>query len=427
VEYLAKAITFLTITACVVAIIGYSYDLYKHGQQKHYIGWFSSAGFVLLTIPISMRNIVQHLLNWNAPHIQKYVVRIIWMVPIYSVESWLALRFKAASLYIETIRECYEAYVIFNFMYFLIALLGEEQQLVQKLKFKSPEHGRHSWPVSLLVSPWLMGHELLQKCKFGVLQYVIIKNLFAIVVCILASRGAYDEGSFSITGVYLYVCLVCNVSQLWALYCLVLFYYATKEELAPWRPVGKFLSVKTVVFFTWWQSLLLNIVTLPFQDQEETGHWTNNEISKGLQDYCICIEMLFASIAFNYAFTYKDYQIVKIKHDDDQIQKEQAKPFFVTAFLESAVPDDILTDLRRFARNNSLVRKVLGASLDDADDEEAVPLHPTDSLELINSDFIDSRDRDSQDRGPDPPPSKAVEASTVPKTPAKTPAKVINK
>jgi hypothetical protein len=47
--------------------------------------------------------------------------------------------------------------------------------------------------------------------------------------------------SFKINGVYLYVCLVNNVSQLWALYCLVLFYYATKEELAPWRPVGKFL------------------------------------------------------------------------------------------------------------------------------------------------------------------------------------------
>jgi hypothetical protein len=44
-----------------------------------------------------------------------------------------------------------------------------------------------------------------------------------------------------------------NFSQLWALYCLLKFFYACRDELAPWRPVGKFLCVKSVVFFTWWQ------------------------------------------------------------------------------------------------------------------------------------------------------------------------------
>jgi hypothetical protein len=285
-EYLAKIIVMGTVAVSVFGIIGYSYDLYRHGQQKHYIGWFSSAGFVLLTIPISIRLIVQHLTHWNAPHIQKYVVRIVWMIPIYSIESWLALRFKGYSIYLETLRECYEAYVIFCFFYFLIALLGDEQQLVLKLKQKPAEFGRHSWPISLVVSQWSMGNEMLQKCKFGVFQYVIIKNLMAILVCVLASRGQYKEGSFRFDGFFLYQCFICNASQLWALYCLVLFYFATKEELAPWRPVGKFLSVKTVVFFTWWQSLVINILASPLRgDGTDEGdqQWTNEEISKGLQ------------------------------------------------------------------------------------------------------------------------------------------------
>jgi hypothetical protein len=270
-----------------VGIVLYSYDLYRNGREKHYIGWFSSAGFVLLTIPISIRLIVMHLLQYNAPHIQKYVVRIIWMIPIYSIESWLALRFRKASIYIETIREGYEAYVILCFFYWLMAVLGEEQQLIIKLKQKPPDHGRHSWPISMFVSTWSMGNEIFQKCKFGVFQYVLIKNIMAILVCFLASRGQYFEGRFRFDEFYLYQCFICNASQLWALYCLVLFYFATREELAPWRPVGKFLCVKTVVFFTWWQGILFDILAPPHNRADrgelEHQHWTNNEVSKGLQ------------------------------------------------------------------------------------------------------------------------------------------------
>lgn len=276
-----------TVFVSVVGIIFYSIDLYRNGTQKHYIGWFSSAGFVLLTIPISVRLIVNHLTHYNAPNIQKYVVRIVWMIPIYSIESWLALRFTSAAIYIETIRECYEAYVIFCFFYFLITVLGDEQQLILKLKQKPAEFGRHSWPISMFISPWAMGNEIYQKCKFGVFQYVLIKNIIAILVCVLASKGQYFEGRFRFDEFYLYQCLINNASQLWALYCLVLFYFATKEELAPWRPVGKFLCVKTVVFFTWWQGIIFDILAPPLNRigtaEQEDRQWTNYEVSKGLQ------------------------------------------------------------------------------------------------------------------------------------------------
>ena len=36
------------------------------------------------------------------------------------------------------------------------------------------------------------------------------------------------------------------------MYFLVLFYMATKEELVPLQPIGKFIAVKAVVFFSFW-------------------------------------------------------------------------------------------------------------------------------------------------------------------------------
>ncbi|CAM9897090.1 unnamed protein product, partial [Chrysoparadoxa australica] len=134
------------------------------------VAWFSGGAFVLLCFPITMKEIYLHLTHWHMPHVQKYVVRILWMVPFYAVESWLSLRFREVSLYLEALRECYEAYVIFCFLYFLIGLLGDEQTLAATLKSKDSSHGRHPWPFRWLFQPWKMGQSFLGRCKFGVLQ-----------------------------------------------------------------------------------------------------------------------------------------------------------------------------------------------------------------------------------------------------------------
>ena len=160
-NFLARIVMILCLIVSVGFIVGYSYDLYRHGRKKHLIGWFSSAGFVLLSFLISSRLIVLHLRNWYSPKVQKYVVRIIWMVPLYSVESWLALRFRDQALYIETLRECYESYTLFSFLYFLIALLGEEAQLIASLKEKPDYRGEHFWPLRYCIRSWVLGSILI--------------------------------------------------------------------------------------------------------------------------------------------------------------------------------------------------------------------------------------------------------------------------
>ena len=47
-------------------------------------------------------------------------------VPIYAVDSWFSLRFKEARFYIDPVRECYEAFVIYNFYMYLVAYLEDE-------------------------------------------------------------------------------------------------------------------------------------------------------------------------------------------------------------------------------------------------------------------------------------------------------------
>jgi hypothetical protein len=45
-----------------------------------------------------------------------------------------------------------------------------------------------------------------------------------------------------------------------ALYGLILFYALTKEELAGRRPLAKFLAIKLIVMFTFYQSFVFSVL-----------------------------------------------------------------------------------------------------------------------------------------------------------------------
>lgn len=294
-------------------------------------------------------------MNYNSPGTQVYIVRILWMVPIYSIQSWLAMRFHKQAVFIETLRDFYESYVLYSFTQFLTEVLGGEEALILMLKDKSPTRGVHMWGLQWCVKPWIMGQPVrryddnserssyvervtaamssspmvvrkrrsrvhwkspfLIKCKFGVLQYVLIKLVCAVAVLLLEYKGWYKEGRFLWNAGYLYICIVTNVSQCWALYCLIFFYYATKTELGPIRPVGKFLSVKALVFFTWWQSVFISMLVqmdmIPNYQADERS-WSSDDVAKGIQDYLICVEMFVAAVVHTFVFPHSEYSVAAV-------------------------------------------------------------------------------------------------------------------
>lgn len=154
-----------------------------------------------------------------------------------------------------------------------------------------------------------MGLEFLLKCKYGVIQYVLVKTLATVATAVLQPFGLYGEGEFTWFKGYAYVSTVMTFSQCWALYCLVFFYHATSEDLkhpVNWRPMGKFLCVKGVVFFTWWQGLLIEMLR-SYHVIRDIGKWSGDDVASGLQDYLICVEMFCFAIAHSYTFTHLEY------------------------------------------------------------------------------------------------------------------------
>ena len=114
------------VTAALPLLI---WELHRKDYEKHVMAWFIAGIFVLLSIPVSIGEVFLHLSHFTNPKLQRYVIRLILMAPIYSATSWLALRFKEASIYLDTARDFYEAFAIYSFTFFLIACLGEEDDI----------------------------------------------------------------------------------------------------------------------------------------------------------------------------------------------------------------------------------------------------------------------------------------------------------
>lgn len=283
-----------------------------------------------------MYGILGHLTQYNCPRTQVYVVRILWMVPIYSITSWLAMRWFKYAVLFETVRDAYESYVLYSFLQFLIQVLGGEESLICLLKDKSPTRGFHMWGMQMFLEPWLMGqpvkrnehdHDIqwespfFRYCKLGVLQYVLTKLLCAAAILIMEWKNVYREGTFSWRSGYLYVCIVTNISQCWALYCLIFFYYATKTELGPIRPVGKFLAVKALVFFTWWQAVSVSVLVQIDMIKDYDENTDREDVGKGIQNYLICIEMFLAAVVHTVVFPHSEYSVAAVRARASALQR----------------------------------------------------------------------------------------------------------
>ncbi|WWC87838.1 uncharacterized protein L201_002732 [Kwoniella dendrophila CBS 6074] len=262
--------------------------------------------FTAVATGVSIMSITLQLKNYRKPMLQRAVVRIMIMVPLYAISSLIAIFSLEAAFFIDAVRDLYEAFVIYTFLQLLITYLGGERSLLILL------HGRppipHPFPVSLFLRPMDVSDPWsLLSLKRGVLQYVQVKPLLVLATVILKVTGKYREGDFAIDSGYTYISIVYNTSICLSLYCLAMFWVAVNHDLKPFRPVPKFLCVKGILFFSFWQSIGISFL-VAVKAIKRVGPYTDPEhMSLALVDSLVCFEMPIFAIAHQYAFQASDY------------------------------------------------------------------------------------------------------------------------
>jgi hypothetical protein len=334
-------------------------------MQIETLAYAVSGAFTLLSIILSGWLIWTHLLYNPSPEIRKHVIRILMMVPIYALTSYLALVFNEQKLLFETIRDCYEAFALYSFHCFLIEYLGGQSVLASTLRSKPTI--AHVTPFCCM-RPWSMGPKFVRLTTIGILQYIPTKILMSIVVLFTSLAGVYGEGEFLNPFVYYgYISFILTISQTWALYCLVLFFLGTKEELGPVRPLPKFLAIKAIIFFTYWQSLMISVLETVGVISEKWGIgcpncWDAPKIASALNDFIICVEMLMFAVAHHYAFAIEDFLVPASA--SGAVPSSNVKAPLLSNFMDAINVTDVRNDIHN-ARNEILTKKqALAAKFD---------------------------------------------------------------
>ncbi|KAJ7100568.1 DUF300-domain-containing protein [Mycena crocata] len=276
--------------------------------DHHRIGWAIAGGCAVLTVIITILSVLQHCRNYTAPREQRQVIRILYMPAVYAVISFFSYRYFRSYTYYSLIYVAYEAVTISAFLLLIIEYVAStaaghnpESALVRKDKRPLP-------------TPFCCWRYRPTKAyfmytvKWSVLQYVIVRPAASItgIVCqrlgILCESEGYNPHFASV-----YISVAVFISITIALYGLLVFFGLTKDELVGRRPLAKFMCIKLIVMFTFYQSFVFTM--LEGRVIHQTQYWSETNIANGLNALAVCIEMVFFALGMWWAYAPREYRI----------------------------------------------------------------------------------------------------------------------
>lgn len=261
----------------------------QFAAENDFVKYQLAGTFTLLGCLISLWHLTSHMRHYFKPDVQRRVMAVLWMVPIYGVTSWLSLVFPKFEHLFGSFRDCYEAYAVYTFIAFLIAVLDDGQGLsvlINKLanhvveermaideaiakKARLPkEHLKPPFPCCYVWHrPTTVATAWLYQCQLMGLQFVMAKPLLALIPFVVKIAGIpYDDvppvsnNHINWHSPKLWVTVCQNLSVATAFYGLLSLYHGTEKDLAWCDPWPKFLCIKGVVFMTFWQVIVTIII-----------------------------------------------------------------------------------------------------------------------------------------------------------------------
>ncbi|RDL36210.1 Uncharacterized protein BP5553_06822 [Venustampulla echinocandica] len=284
----------------------------------HTLGLIIAAATALIATLLSLYLIWMHATNYTKPYEQRHIIRILFMIPVYSAASFLAFWFYWHAIYFHVISECYEAFAIASFFALMCHYIAPDLH-EQKHYFRTIEPVGWVWPVSWAMKccggqrgPWRTPRSGLTWFNIiwtGVYQYCFIRIGATVVAVITQYFGKYCESSNSPVFAHIWVLVIEGAAVTVAMFCLIQFYIQLRKDLAPHSPFLKVLAIKLVIFLSFWQTFLISILTsATFNVVKPTTTLAYPDLKVGIPSLLLCVEMAIFAFLHLFAFPYQPYK-----------------------------------------------------------------------------------------------------------------------
>jgi hypothetical protein len=172
----------------------------------HDFGLILSAAFALFATLMSLYLIWMHATHYLRPREQKHIIRILFMVPVYSVVSFLSYKYYLHTIYFDVLRDCYEAFAIASFFNLLCHYVAPDLR-AQKEYFRRVKPKDWVWPLTwckkctggekgVFRTP-RSGLTWFNIVWFSVFQYCFVRVAMTIVAVTTQANGKYCLSSLS--------------------------------------------------------------------------------------------------------------------------------------------------------------------------------------------------------------------------------------
>jgi hypothetical protein len=181
-------------------------ELHQQVANEQQFNALSLAGiFTLLTCLISIFHMSMHLQKMNQPQIQRKIIAILWMSPIYSVTSFLTLLVPSLAGWMAIIKDFYEAYCIYTFLSFLISVLGHgsRDQAVEVLTRHASNLQRPTKCLECFYEPppelndHAKANAVITECQIFCLQFTFLRPITTVIYVLMKGGEGSDDSSTS--------------------------------------------------------------------------------------------------------------------------------------------------------------------------------------------------------------------------------------
>jgi len=126
---------------------------------------------------------------------------------------------------------------------------------------------------------------------------------------IAQTQGKYCQSSKDPRYAYIWVAGFEAVSVTIAMYCVIQFYIQLKDDLAPHRPFLKVLCIKLVIFFCFWQSWIISLLTAEGGPLKASDKIAGPDLRIGIPSALTCVEMAIFAVMHLFAFPWRPYDL----------------------------------------------------------------------------------------------------------------------